>query len=103
MFEGINSVGSNSPINETEQDRDLREAEQDDNIAEQTGSIAKDRRSSNSIEEIEARLQDIENRLPAIRAPNSNDTEMAFLPITATLLDVISAVNELIKRNVRRT
>lgn len=50
--------------------------------------------------DILARLQDIEARLPIEKPFNHNDVPLALLSSTATLTDVIKAVNELIKRSV---
>ncbi len=46
------------------------------------------------------RTQDIELREPQEKRLTNNDVTMKFLSSSATLSEVISKVNELIKRNV---
>lgn len=55
-----------------------------------------------SLPELLTRVQDIESRLPMLEEPNSNEVPIKQLPSSATLADVISVVNELIKRDLTR-
>ena len=53
--------------------------------------------------EFEARVQDLESKQTPNQELSSNNVPMAFLSSSATLADVISAVNELIKRDLTRS
>lgn len=53
-----------------------------------------------NIADILVKLHDMDARIPKERELTGNDTTMKFLHSSATLADVISAVNELIKRDL---
>jgi hypothetical protein len=57
-------------------------------------------KSNLTMAELLTRIQDLENRQPKEGEEDSNRVPMAFLSSSATLSDVISAVNELIKRDL---
>jgi len=49
--------------------------------------------------EMMTRIQDMEYRIPKGKELNSNDAPMDMLPDDALLVDVIKAINQLIKRD----
>jgi len=60
-------------------------------------------REESSIEELFSRVQDLENSMPIPTPLNTNDVPIKLLGGSATLSDVISTVNELIKRDLKRS
>ena len=70
-----------------------------DNIKE---NFAKEGSDEITLTDLVVMIQDLDNRMPIEKEPTSNETTMKFLPSSASLSDVISAVNELIKRDLTR-
>lgn len=54
------------------------------------------------VNELLVKVQDLESRLPIDIESNSNEVPIRLLSSSATLTDVISAVNELIKRDLTK-
>ena len=103
MFEGLESIGNSKFLNETDDQATDRRQNDDNPLGDKYGSINREQKEANSLLQLIVRLQDVEARLPELRAPDSRDTPLALLPNDALLIDVINTVNELLKRDVSRT
>ena len=101
MFSGIDSLLSNSNMNEQNQSDIDYGPTTGEPVIGRNGSINVGNMSANHGDVTSTRVQDIENKLPEAPALTSNDTIMQFLSSSATLPEVISAINELIKRDIR--